>query len=934
MKVCASHNYSPLTNDKFYDRILTSTWASIGIFSITTFLSVIHLISGGRVIIASTDILLFWEPLLEIFHSNIRNGELGYWNPFIAGGTGNYFNTYYTPFSPEFLLVALFSKKFVYHVLTFTYVGHLFLIGFLSHRILLREVSDAVWATTGAFVAQLSLPIAVALTSPAAIYNVTYFLMALYVVWSFEKRHPVLSLLYLTLAIVLCGLTGNLVIGSWAGVVFVILTVYRILTMPIYSSGFSRRLYGVLAGSAIVVSFFTTAIHWLPLVISISDSTRLGNIMAFSKELNTGPSVVRLFTPEWLGVHYSPSFDYFVSLGRNSGHIQAYAPVSYGVTVAIIVFFGLSLKRTRPSLFWGALTVVLICIAARIDPVFSLYALLFNPIIHPFGVEFFTPIVVGALVGHVGMNLSEVREGNYEWKLFGLLGLVLLLVGYIIFSWTAIIYHVQSPLKLSLIMEGARWVFIILLLVFGTLAYYFIFKNKILIKIYSYGILALGVTTFIVTVIVANFGESVTDFYFESGVLVSFRIFIYSVLPILLLFVGRSDEREGRRHVLWFAVFLVCCITFFSYGYQRPDGVLYPEVGATGDLTIAVLDLLGLLIAFMSCVLLLKTIAVKQAYNSLWKIVLALVIAAELIVTFHVHDRMVMYPSHSPEQLDARPDFNLQTADFRDQDGKEVDTVNFRIGRPMDVVRTIKGGIWSSMSNHWEANAPATLGISTYSGIPHVVDKKIRALYGVFGLKLAVGGIPAHLEDPRFLDLLSVGYIFDNGQFIRRDSRIGRFQLYSAWRTVSKPEVALETLKSTDFDPQRELVIMDNQPSLGDVKRGESKLVPIKSATSDHIELEVESSDSALLLFNDNYSRWWRAKVNGIPVKIMKANFSRMALIVSKGHSMIELELRPIFLYQAVICMVIGVVIFLAVAGWLFRKTGSWQYEALMTKGG
>lgn len=923
-------------NNKTYGHILVTPWASVGIFSLTTFLSVIHLINGGRVIVASTDILWFWEPLLEIFHDNFRNGELGYWNPLIAGGTGNYFNTYYTPFSPEFLLAALFSKKFVYHILTLTYIAHLFLIGVISHRILLREVPDAVWATTGAIVAQLSLPIAVALTSPAAIYNITYFLLAVYVVWSFEKRHPVLSLLYLTLAIVLCGLTGNLAIGSWAGVVFVVLAIYRILTMSLHEGGLSRRQYSVLTGSAIVAAFFITAIHWLPLAVSLPESVRLGNVLDFSKQPNSWPSIMRIVAPEWLGVNYFPSSDYFVSLGRDGRHIQFAAPVSYGVLTALIIAFGLVVKRTRPSLFWGVLAGILICIAARLDPIFPLYVLLFNPVIHPFGVEFFTPIVVGALVGHVGMNLFEAREGNYEWKSAGVLGVMILFIGYLVYSWTAIIHHVQRPPEIHLILEGARVGFSVLSVFLATLIYFLFFKKHTSLHKWSYGLLAFGLAVMISIVTILKLGKMVSPFYFESGTLVGFRILSYSAIPAIFLFVSRRTGNEEGRRVLWVALFLISCIALFSYGYQRPDGVLHPVVGTTGDFAIAGLNLIGLVVATLSCLVLLKMIGAGQVSSELSKLVLALFIAAELIVTFHVHDRMIVYPAHSPEQVDARSNFDLRTAGLRDQDGREVDAVNFRIGRPIDVVGMIKGGIWAGQPNQLETNATATLGMSTYSGVAHVIDKKIRDLYRAFGLELPVGGIPAHMEDPRFLDLLSVGYIFDSksGKFVRRDSSIGRFQLYTTWRRVSSLEEALEILKSPDFDPQRELVIMGDQSALPAMKQEESKLVPIKSAGSDRIELEVDSSHPSLLLFNDNYSRWWRARVNGVSVEIIKANFSRMALPVPKGRSTIELELRPDFLNQAAVFMIIGLGVFLSVAGWLFRRTGSRQYEALVAEGG
>lgn len=121
-----------------------------------------------------------------------------------------------------------------------------------------------------------------------------------------------------------------------------------------------------------------------------------------------------------------------------------------------------------------------------------------------------------------------------------------------------------------------------------------------------------------------------------------------------------------------------------------------------------------------------------------------------------------------------------------------------------------------------------------------------------------------------------------------------RYKLYSAWTQSTNGSATLDTLRSPNFDPQTQLLVNDDSVATvmtGATNAGAAQLV---SYAPKKIELKVEATGNAILLWNDRWSPNWHAWVDGQPVKLLRCNYIMRGIQVNAGkHEIVMKYAQP-----------------------------------------
>jgi hypothetical protein len=109
-------------------------------------------------------------------------------------------------------------------------------------------------------------------------------------------------------------------------------------------------------------------------------------------------------------------------------------------------------------------------------------------------------------------------------------------------------------------------------------------------------------------------------------------------------------------------------------------------------------------------------------------------------------------------------------------------------------------------------------------------------------------------------------------------------------RVAQGPD-ALRTLIDPAFDPAREVLLDEGAPR--DPPRGFGARVRIVSARADRALLEAEMEHPGFVVLTEGYDPGWRARIDGRPAPVLRANLGFRAVAVGPGRHAIEYVYRP-----------------------------------------
>ncbi len=162
--------------------------------------------------------------------------------------------------------------------------------------------------------------------------------------------------------------------------------------------------------------------------------------------------------------------------------------------------------------------------------------------------------------------------------------------------------------------------------------------------------------------------------------------------------------------------------------------------------------------------------------------------------------------------------------------------------------------------------------------------------------------VPFFRQWPPALGLLRLRYVFkeESGQWKAEKTgfrETPRAFLTGHFEVLKQDEILRRTLDPR-FDPTRE-ALLESEPGIPPEEGAASSRISLKDISTDKIEVEVNSSKSALLVVTDNYSRGWKIKPffknAGIQYELMPVNGFQRAIPLSAGHHHFFMEYQPDF---------------------------------------
>lgn len=152
-------------------------------------------------------------------------------------------------------------------------------------------------------------------------------------------------------------------------------------------------------------------------------------------------------------------------------------------------------------------------------------------------------------------------------------------------------------------------------------------------------------------------------------------------------------------------------------------------------------------------------------------------------------------------------------------------------------------------------------------------------------------------KNENILGILRVKYAIDlRTSSIKKteNNTLNRINFYYDYRIENDKEKIYKMLSKKNFDIFS-TVILEQEPEYKPVKKGESTL-NILNFDENSIEFECNTTEPAVILYTDNYSKGWRAYEIDNPkqkYEIICGDYLYKALSVDKGYHKIRIEYKP-----------------------------------------
>lgn len=163
---------------------------------------------------------------------------------------------------------------------------------------------------------------------------------------------------------------------------------------------------------------------------------------------------------------------------------------------------------------------------------------------------------------------------------------------------------------------------------------------------------------------------------------------------------------------------------------------------------------------------------------------------------------------------------------------------------------------------------------------------------------------PTLLQPTRFHPLLSMlrtrlHVVWKTQETIDHPDPLPRFLLLRDYRVITDEDAILTAMGAPDFDPRRSLILESEPmpPPLGGDALPVRGRVRVIDQSTDHVDLEVDLADAAILVVTDSYSNGWRAIAlagsEQADYRLLPANYVLRAVALSAGHHRLRLEYSP-----------------------------------------
>jgi len=121
-----------------------------------------------------------------------------------------------------------------------------------------------------------------------------------------------------------------------------------------------------------------------------------------------------------------------------------------------------------------------------------------------------------------------------------------------------------------------------------------------------------------------------------------------------------------------------------------------------------------------------------------------------------------------------------------------------------------------------------------------------------------------------------------------------RAGLFANWRSGLSDDVVLATLPRPSWDPHQEVLIAEKipAPESGDTN---ATVMSARYMSYDpkHLVIQAEAETSTVLLLNDKHHPAWKVTVDGVPAKLLRANYLMRGVHLPGGKHLVEFRFEP-----------------------------------------
>lgn len=514
----------------------------------------------GKFIVGGTDNHYHHFVNMIFSHRAFNQGELGLWNPYILGGVDFSASTHNFIYFPINWLIFIFPENYYFLLMTIRMFIEVWLVGVFGYLFFREELKDKKWAFFSSTVYQLNGYIFFSITTYSNLTIFLFITIALYLIWTLEKRKSYLSFIYLNICLVSIILSGNLVYAFSAILVLSVLFIYR--HWPYSVNLFHLFRHSIVFYTSLITGFLISMVRLLPFVFNLFfEGSRIG-----SGFMGGVPGYIYLgvpaFVPEVMGINISSSFPIVFSITHQQGlHAQFHAFSYLGALPAIIVLWTSIAIRERKINFWLIYLLITSSWFLLVQPTSDIIHSIFHPFKHPIIPKIMIPVAFCTIVGYAGKYL-EVNYSDIDKRHLKTLAII---VGVVVYS--CLLVYVYG---LPNIINYARLavVFISALILVGVFLYRHrpnLFNNVMIL----FGFISVGIILYIVLK-TSNLIKNAL--FFSSFIYISTSLFGIAISLNWVLNKARNNFRNRRGLLVLILVgFLMAFVLIYPFEPMTTD---------------------------------------------------------------------------------------------------------------------------------------------------------------------------------------------------------------------------------------------------------------------------------------------------------------------------------------------------------------------------
>jgi hypothetical protein len=168
------------------------------------------------------------------------------------------------------------------------------------------------------------------------------------------------------------------------------------------------------------------------------------------------------------------------------------------------------------------------------------------------------------------------------------------------------------------------------------------------------------------------------------------------------------------------------------------------------------------------------------------------------------------------------------------------------------------------------------------------------------GVRYIVSRVPMQLFDvERDQPVAGLHLVWEGSAFIyRNDAALPLATLVPSVQRVANASEAMTAMRTEHWDP-RQVAIVEGAPSLpvrdhvAGVTEHSAGSVRVTAFDPDHISVQVNATEPAMLVLTENYADGWVARIDGRETPILRTNYTLRGVPVPAGDHQVSFDFEP-----------------------------------------